>query len=314
MDQEGITSTNPYGVTEVGVYSPDGTGSGQSSGAQWYWFLAGATATPGSLSWLTNQTNFVAAPLGPDEYVTDFGNTYSLPIVGRWDPPMNSSSLPTASKVTVSLDGTSGADSFTFAPGSSANTWVVALDGRKQTYSAGSISVTFNGLGGKDAAVITGKGAGQNAVLKPDVGLISGQGYSLDIMAASISVSAGGGSGQAAFYGDFFKTNVFTASPNSAVMSDTSNTLWTVYYNRATGFAQVAATGTFGANDQASLSDGDIASTLTASGHSASLASQSAAATDYVLSANNFGGVNVTLENKKSIKKVGTTMFLLSVH
>ena len=98
MDQEGITSTNPYGVTEVGVYTPDGTGSGQSS-AQWYWFLAGNAAVPSSMSWLTNQTNFVAAPLGPDEYVANFGNTYALPVVGRFDPPVSSSAHPSPYRV-----------------------------------------------------------------------------------------------------------------------------------------------------------------------------------------------------------------------
>ena len=104
------------------------------------------------------------------------------------------------------------------------------LDGNVQTYSAGSISVTYNGMGGKDSALITGTGANQNVVLRPGIGDISGPGYSLHILSASISVNAGGGSGQATLYGESLKKNILTASPTSATMSDTSATLWTDYY------------------------------------------------------------------------------------
>ena len=120
----------------------------------------------------------------------------------------------------------------------------MTFDGNAQTYMAASMTVNFNGEGGDDTAVIYGSGANQSVVLKPDTGNISGPGYSLNVLAASITVNAGGGSGQAHLLRPVAEER-FHGRP---VIGNDERIL---HYgrdrataNRATGFQQVAANGT----------------------------------------------------------------------
>ena len=321
MDQDGIT--------DIGLYTPEGTGGTSSSPSDWYFWTSDAFTTntqgqtvtppvtpiPGTVVTLNHP--FSSITLGGHDLFAQMGNTYAMPIVGNFDPPVGDTPAPTPAPIpnslTVTLAGTAKADTFAFAPGTAANTWSITLDGVTKTYTAASIVVYFNGQGGKDTAIVHGSGANQSAVLKPGEGDISGPGYSLHLLARSITVDAGGGSGQAAFSGESTKKNVFTASPTAATMCDTSATAWTDYYDSATGFRQVSATATLGKSDQATISDGGIASLLAASGHTAKLSSLSTQATDYVLSLFDFGSVTATLKNKASVKSVSAVNFLLTV-
>ncbi len=321
MDQDGIT--------DIGLYTPNTTGGSPGSASDWYWWLSDDPATntagqPLIQKRITGEVNtldhpFSPTPLGHDLYY-QMGSTFALPVVGLFDPPIGGTlsapatpPTPVPAKLTVNLAGTSANDSFAFASGGAPNTWTVTLNGTAQTYVADSLVVNFNGAGGFNTAVISGSGGKQNVVLKPDAGTISGPGYLLNVVQTqSITVNAGGGSGQVSFIGEAGQTNVFTASPSSATMSDTSTKLSTEYDNTATGFQQVTATGT-GAKDQASISDGDIASLLTASGSKATLSNSSTQATDYALSVFDFGGVTATLENAASLKKLSKISFLLTV-
>ena len=155
----------------------------------------------------------------------------------------------------MNLAGTPGNDNFSFSPGNAADTWSISLNGVTQTVVGSSIQVTFNGLGGTDTAVVHGSGSGQQAILRPGSADLSGHGYSLHVVAESITVDAGsGGSGQATFSGVAGKGRYSTATQTSATMSDSSNGKWTNYYNSAKNFTTVVACNSApGEHDRASL-------------------------------------------------------------
>ena len=154
----------------------------------------------------------------------------------------------------MNLLGTPGNDTFSFSPGAAADTWIISLDGVTQTVVGSSVQVTFNGLGGTDTAVVHGSGSGQQAALRPQSADISGADYSVHVVAESITVDAGsGGSGQVTFSGVAGKTDYFTATQTSAIMSNSSSGKWTTYYNCAKNFTTVVANSAPGGQDRASL-------------------------------------------------------------
>ncbi len=327
------------GITDIGLYTPVSTGGTSNSPSDWYFWVSNDPATntaglPLAQKRIIGQVNtlnhpFSETPLGHDIFA-QMGNNYALPIVGLFDPPIGGTQTtptptptptpiptpppaPPPSNLKVTLAGTAGNDTFVFGRGSAANTWSITLDGVTKTYSATSIIVSYNGEGGNDTATVHGSGANQNVALSPGMGTISGPGYSLQLLSRSITVDAGGGSGQASFSGAVLASNAFTASPSSATMT-TTPAAGIIYKNAATGFQQVTATGTLSVTDRATISDGGIASSLTASGHTAKLSSLNTKATDYVLSLFNFGGaVTAILENKATVKSIGPTGFKLTI-
>ena len=306
------------GITDIGLYTPVSTGGTSNSPSDWYFLLS--NAPPGTTPTAGGNVNYLNHPfspttLGGHDLFAQMGNNYAVPVIGHFDPPTGGpvTPAPAPTTLTVNLVGTPGNDTFAFQKGSAPNTWTVTLNGKVQTYTSPSIIVDFNGAGGKDKATVNGSGPNQTAVLSPGQGVISGPGYSLYLQAKSITVNADGGSGQATFYGETTKGNVFAASPTSATMCDTSTAFWTDYDNTAVGFQQVTANATPNSKDQAAITDGGIASVLTASGKTTTLSNSSAKATDYVLSLFNFGGVTATLSNKASVKNIGPTAFKLTV-
>ena len=120
MDQDGIT--------DVGLYVPNGTGGTGTPTSQWFWIVSDdpATDTNGLPLKQLRKTGFVnvlqmrASPagllspfspfvpwLGGNLYAT-FGNTYAEPVVGNFDPPINPSGklATTPAPLTVNLAGT----------------------------------------------------------------------------------------------------------------------------------------------------------------------------------------------------------------
>ncbi len=87
MDQDG--------VTDIGVYTPDGSGATGTTASEWYWFVSNLTEpTPGIVYVLsTPNRQFDDTPLGHDIFAK-FGNTYAMPIVGNFDPPLSVPSNP----------------------------------------------------------------------------------------------------------------------------------------------------------------------------------------------------------------------------
>ena len=130
------------------------------------------------------------------------------------------------------------------------------MDGSSQTFTASSIQVTFNGLGGTDVAIVQGSGAGQSVTFHPGSAVATGSGYTVNVTAESITVGAGGGSGKVSMYGVPGKTDYFSGNATSAVMSDSLTGKWKKYYNRETGFKTVNAYSTPGDSDVAALYSG----------------------------------------------------------
>ena len=247
------------GITDVGLYVPDGTGGTGTPTSQWFWIVSDdpATDTNGLPLKQLRKTGTVnvlqmrASPspfspfvpwLGGNLYAA-FGNTYAEPVVGNFDPPINPSGklATTPAPLTVNLAGTPGNDNFVFGPGTKAGTYVVSINGVAQTFSASSIQVNITGQGGTDTAVLHGIGAGQQLVLRPGSADLTGAGYHVHIAAANITADPGKGSGTAAFYGVAGKTDYFYGYPSSATMSDLPNGKWKTYIDRENGYGTVNA-------------------------------------------------------------------------
>ena len=81
---------NKDGVTDIGLYVPDGAGPTGTESSEWYWLVsASGTPTPGKVTALAKAASaYSDTPLGTDLYY-QFGNTYAMPIVGNFDPPIN---------------------------------------------------------------------------------------------------------------------------------------------------------------------------------------------------------------------------------
>ena len=89
------------GITDVGLYVPDGSGATGTSTSDWYWFVTGGAApTPGAVTALYDPSrpgyarSFSDTPLGNDIFA-QFGNTYAMPVVGNFDPPSAAAATPT---------------------------------------------------------------------------------------------------------------------------------------------------------------------------------------------------------------------------
>ncbi len=82
MDQDGIA--------DIGVYTPDGSGATGTSASEWYWFVSNfVEPTPGTVTVFSSPgRKFTQTPLGNDIFAK-FGNTYAMPIVGNFDPPLS---------------------------------------------------------------------------------------------------------------------------------------------------------------------------------------------------------------------------------
>jgi hypothetical protein len=86
MDQDGIT--------DIGLYVPDGSGATGTSASEWYWFISDdfERQNPESASVFSiPNRKFAHIPLGHDIFAK-FGNNYAMPIVGNFDPPLGGQS------------------------------------------------------------------------------------------------------------------------------------------------------------------------------------------------------------------------------
>ncbi len=110
MDQDGIT--------DIGLYVPDGSGATGMSASEWYWLVSNDPATdtsgkplvqlrtPGTVNVLALRAASPFAPFVPSlggNLYADFGNTYQEPVVGNFDPPIVPGATPTATGVPLAL-------------------------------------------------------------------------------------------------------------------------------------------------------------------------------------------------------------------
>jgi len=204
------------GVTDVGLWVPDRNGTSSTKNGEWYWLLsndfAGTKRVPGTVK--TQNHPFSPAPLGQD-LAARYGNEYSAPVVGNFDPPPAKADghpdVPVGSLI-VNMVGTAARDSLVFAPGSQPNTWKVTLNGKPQTFTADSIALTFDGRGGADTANLTGTNGDDHASLWPGRGSLVGDGYSVEVAKVrTIMVDGRGGANKVDFFGSA-GSDVFAAN------------------------------------------------------------------------------------------------------
>ncbi len=105
------------GITDIGVWLPGRSGAAD----QWFFLLSndyqGTIRVPGTVDTLNHP--YSPTPLGQD-ISAKFGVGATTPLVGNFDPPpVNSKGavVPSLGPVGVTLIGTTGKDSFSFAPG-----------------------------------------------------------------------------------------------------------------------------------------------------------------------------------------------------
>jgi hypothetical protein len=83
---------NLDGVTDLGLYLPEGNGPEASELPLWYILISTGTPVAGTVNTLNHP--FSPAPVGNDLFY-QFGNVSDLPLVGNFDPPLAADSTPT---------------------------------------------------------------------------------------------------------------------------------------------------------------------------------------------------------------------------
>jgi hypothetical protein len=227
-----VTDMDRDGITDIGLWVPDRSAANPDQLGEWYWLISndlGQTKRQSlqllndpdpvkrgqaSVATLNATLNHPFTLLPPSEDVfARFGNQFSAPVVGNFDPPVSPSS-GAAGAVTVNLVGTRGKDRFSFAVGSTPSTWTVTVNGVAQTLVGSSIQVTFNGVSGSDAVTLLGGAGDDTASFAPNRGTLTGPGYRVSVSnVASITLDAGGGSNTASLLGSSGRD---TLSVNSA--------------------------------------------------------------------------------------------------
>jgi hypothetical protein len=164
------------------------------------------------------------------------GQTFEQPfIISISDDP-----ALTRTGQTLSVAGTSGNDTFTFAAGSvryAMNLNGVALAADTATVK----TVIFQGNGGSDTAILTGLGAGEKATLTPTSGQLQGSSYKAQANGTS-SITVIGGLGDSATLADSGQSATFTATPSTSLLVGPG------FSEQAAGFGTVAGLSSAGSN------------------------------------------------------------------
>jgi hypothetical protein len=158
---------------------------------------------------------------------------------------------------TVTVDGTSGDDSFSFTGGT---TKTVTLNGVTRQFGADVTNIIFNGNGGKDSATLTGSDGNDTATLGLGAGTLTGNGYSVVVSGVTTLNVAGGGGQNAATLADSALNDLLTGSGDSLLLTNDAGLSTAI-----SAFATVQANSTHGGVDHAQV--GAIDFTLTKQGN-----------------------------------------------
>lgn len=142
---------------------------------------------------------------------------------------------------TVTVNGTSGDDVFTFLAGS---TLRVGMNGETRSFSSTAVnSVKFLGRGGDDGLTITGSSVAETALLRPLTVTYTGAGFTLTgTQIETIRIISGGGADNATLL-DSAGNDRLTARPTFVRLSGSG------FDNRVDGFPLVTAKAIAGGND-----------------------------------------------------------------
>ncbi len=228
-----------------------------SRGDRWYRFQ---TRRPGLLTLEASGAGSVEVelydahgePVGPPsgprvDWPVDAGQTYSLRVHGDSDD----SQLRVANVVqrdgsAVTVHGTELADRFEF----DVATMVATLNGIEYTLDDGETnSVTFDGHGGADTAVLTGTGGDETVELRPYHGTLTGDALTVTITHVETITIYGGGGNDTAVLGDSAGDDRLVQWPSGSMLSGDGFT------NKVHDFATVEARATAGGRDIAKVYD-----------------------------------------------------------
>jgi len=147
------------------------------------------------------------------------------------------------------ISGTEQNDVFEFRPGPAPGHWTVKVNGVTHQFSAETITVELDGLGGDDTVLLTGSAGKDTVELWPGRGTLSGEGYTVHIAdAESITVLGGGGPDVAVLHDDPDGDDTFQSWPEQAKLYGDG------FFNRVRSFRWVHAFST-GGKDMAVLHD-----------------------------------------------------------
>ena len=118
---------------------------------------------------------------------------------------------------TLVIEGTAGDDLFELTLG---DVYLVSLNGNVSQYPAVSVdSITFNGGGGHDTAILMGSAGDETVELRPGAATLLGQGIEVYVNGAdSIVANGGGGQDRVTFY-DSNQDDLFESQANAGVLS-----------------------------------------------------------------------------------------------
>jgi subtilisin family serine protease len=200
-----------------------------------------------NLQWLANGT---VSGAGERIDLTAAANAqYYIRVVGtNADVDFRLTNLVSLGGNTVSALGTTGADTFVAAVGSSQHTVTV----NDVTYLFNKSTVTainFAGDAGSDTITMTGTSGADTATFRLGDVALTGGGFTFTALGVeNVTVNTGGGSDTANFY-DTAGDDRLVAKPNFTYQSGTG------FYHRATGFANVYGYATAGGNDISEMYD-----------------------------------------------------------
>jgi hypothetical protein len=140
---------NGDGITDIGLFVPGQQGSTPDVTVDWYWLQSTGTPIVGTVNTLNHA--FSPTPLGNDQFF-QFGNSQALPLVGIWDPPVDTSIVDPFATTTATATAAHTTDWWV---GLSTTTGLANIDATQWNPSAGwhdVMTADFNGDGKADIA------------------------------------------------------------------------------------------------------------------------------------------------------------------
>lgn len=181
------------------------------------------------------------------DYTVVAGQTYKLRVTGsRNDVDLVVANLIRLSGTTAEVSGTSGDDTFEFDGASPKR---ILVKGISYQFASALTSVTFDGVTGNDSALLYGTSGADTLVMHPGDVVLSGSGYSVEVLAtAQVVVQGREGDDTATLY-DSAVTDSYVGSREYGRMIGGG------YDNKAISFWETVGVSANGGQDQAVLRD-----------------------------------------------------------
>ncbi|NQT12701.1 MAG: hypothetical protein HQ582_08130 [Planctomycetes bacterium] len=278
------------GIDDVGLWVPDRGAMTPEEAGEWYFLISNdvdaAARSPGTIDTLNHA--FTPSPFGHDLFA-QFGDEFAIPVIGNFDPPVTAGTedpndAPPADPPqddpapgdapadpepaegdpvpgSLNLLGTPGDDVLKVEPGATSNVWIATLNGTPHEVEGAFVSITFDGGGGDDVAVLRDDPDGQDTfTASPDEATLAGAAYSIDVTSVRrVRASSSPGNNDLAIIHDApgSRDTLKASAEKARLVGET-------FVIRAKGFRDVQAYATPGDGDVAKLRDSALDDTLEA--------------------------------------------------